>query len=188
MNISSVIRFIVRTDNELSDTSSSKIVYCIESSKRLLTNAVFLMGSCYVIKRDRHPDEVWSLFEDLRLFMTPYRDATYAPSDFDLEVLDCWKALRAAKRLRWILPTTNGAKWGEVDLAEYEFYESPENGDAVQVVPGEFVAFKGPRDLHDGAVGTYEDAGGFREFSPQHYLEVFRKWNVTTVIRLNSPA
>jgi hypothetical protein len=49
------------------------------------------------------------------------------------------------------------------------------------VVPGKFVAFKGPQDLGGGAV--YRDAGGYRRFGPGYYLDVFDHLGVTSVVR-----
>ena len=50
-----------------------------------------------------------------------------------------------------------------------------------QVVPGKFVAFKGPVDL--GRL-TYRDDGAYRKFSPSYYLPIFAYLGVTAVVRL----
>ena len=49
-----------------------------------------------------------------------------------------------------------------------------------QVVPGKFVAFKGPVDLGSLA---YRDDGGYRKFSPSYYLPIFAYLGVSTVVR-----
>ena len=49
-----------------------------------------------------------------------------------------------------------------------------------QVVPGKFVAFKGPVDLGSLA---YRDDGGYRKFSPSYYLPIFAYLGISTVVR-----
>jgi cell division cycle 14 len=76
--------------------------------------------------------------------------------------------------------------WGEIDVDEYRHYDNPANGDLQEVVPGKFVALKGPvaslddRDYHD-------DARGARSFSPAFYAEILYDMGVSTVVRLNEP-
>jgi hypothetical protein len=48
MNLSSVVNFIEQLEKELSLNPQAKIIYCVSSSKRALTNASFLLG-CYMI-------------------------------------------------------------------------------------------------------------------------------------------
>ena len=39
--------------------------------------------------------------------------------------------------------------WGETDIDQYEHYDDPLNGDLHIVVPGKFLAFKGPKNLQN---------------------------------------
>ena len=187
MNISSVARFIDQLDREIAENPESKIVYLVEPGKRCLSNGLFLMGSYLVIKHGHEPDKIWKRFKSLPPSMIePFRDATFAPSDFDLPVVDCWRALKQGKELGWIWPAAKDSnKWGEIDMDKYELLASPEYGDLVEVVPGEFVAFKGPKDGPRGG-RKYRDVDGVREFSPSFYIDIFRMLNVTTVVRLNA--
>ena len=62
------------------------------------------------------------------------------------------------------------------------------NGDLHEVVPGKFLAMRGPKDLADGA--RWEDmfrGGRFshRDFSPAHYAEILGQFDVRAVVRLN---
>ena len=51
-------------------------------------------------------------------------------------------------------------------------------------MPGKFVAMRGPVALPAGR--TYEDtAGGSRSFSPAHYADILRQYDVQVVVRLN---
>ena len=187
MNISSIARFIDQLDQEIAEYPESKIVYLVETGKRCLSNGLFLMGSYLVIKHGQEPEEIWKRFRSLPPSMIePFRDATFAPSDFDLSIVDCWRALRKGKGLGWIQAAAIGSrKWGEIDMDNYELLESPECGDLVEVVPSEFVAFKGPKDVPKGGK-KYRDVDGVREFSPSFYIDIFRTLNVTTVVRLNA--
>ncbi len=52
-----------------------------------------------------------------------------------------------------------------------------------EVVPGKFIAFKGPADLGSS---RYVDQGeGLGQFAPEHYIEPFQDFGVKAVIRLN---
>ena len=189
MNISSVTNFIEILDRELDGYPECKIVYCIPPGRRTLSNGIFLMGSYLIIKLDMEPTEVWGLFESVDLSMIePFRDATYAPTDFHLELIDCWRALKRGRGLGWILPAAAGShKWGLIDMHEYELFEAPEHGDLVEVVPGKFVAFKGPIGLSGADCERgFRDRDGVREFDPSFYADVFRSLNVAAVVRLNS--
>ena len=63
------------------------------------------------------------------------------------------------------------------NVKEYEFYERVENGDVNWIIPGKFMAFMGPIDKRD--------ANQRYGHHPSKYVEVFKKFNVTRVIRLN---
>jgi len=52
-------------------------------------------------------------------------------------------------------------------LRDYEFYERVENGDLNVVIPEKFIAFSGPSP-------TQRDADGFRTFTPEDYLPIFK--------------
>ena len=114
-----------------------------------------------------------------------YRDATFTESKFDLTLLDCWRGLARAKTLGWIdSPQNDGnVPFGSLDKDEYKHYDNPLNGDLHFVVPGKFIAFRGPVDLPGGE--EYLDQDGFREFSAHYYVELFQVLGVSTVVRLN---
>ena len=63
----------------------------------------------------------------------------------------------------------------EFDPREYEYYEKVENGDLNWIIPGKFLAFMGPVDNKRESKGNY----------PEDYLQVFKHFNVTHVVRLN---
>lgn len=65
----------------------------------------------------------------------------------------------------------------EFDNKEYEYYEKVENGDLNFIIPNKFIAFMGPVDH------THMLKRGAN--SPEDYLQVFKHFNVTHVVRLN---
>jgi len=72
-------------------------------------------------------------------------------------------------------------KWFDVktfNLMDYEFYEKVENGDMNWVVPGKFLAFSSPSI-------TSQDPEGYKTFTPEDYVPVFKRFNITLAVRLN---
>ena len=134
MNISSVIRFIELLEDEIDFNPSKKIVYLVERGRRPYTNGAFLIGAYLILKLDLEPEEILKKFKgvDPHIF-EPFRDATFAPVDFGLSLLDCWRAVRKAKALGWLRPPTSPGVWGKINVNEYDHYEDPLNGDLVQV-------------------------------------------------------
>ena len=55
-----------------------------------------------------------------------------------------------------------------------------------QVLPGKFVAMRGPKDL-PGDADYVDSPGGARDFSPGYYSDILRQFGVRLVVRLNSP-
>ena len=64
------------------------------------------------------------------------------------------------------------------NVQEYQFYEKIENGDMNWIIPGKFLAFSTPVD---GAAGSQDFA-----FPPEHYVPIFKKFNIGLVVRLNN--
>jgi cell division cycle 14 len=63
----------------------------------------------------------------------------------------------------------------DFDPKEYDYYEKVENGDMNWIIPGKFIAFMGPIDNKSERRGN----------APEDYMQVFKHFNVTHVIRLN---
>lgn len=63
-------------------------------------------------------------------------------------------------------------------MLRYEYFECVENGDLNIIIPGKFMAFSGPHRTREGP-------DGYPQLTPEDYLPIFRKYAVTTVIRLN---
>ena len=72
------------------------------------------------------------------------------------------------------------------NLAEYEHYESVENGDLNWIIPGKFVAFSSPYDVSTDKYGVPLFLLQNRVFTPADYVPIFKKMGVKMVIRLNN--
>eukprot|EP00802_Teleaulax_amphioxeia_P004292 Tamp_04296.p1 GENE.Tamp_04296~~Tamp_04296.p1 ORF type:complete len:331 (+),score=53.07 Tamp_04296:1111-2103(+) len=145
----------------------------------MLNSCVFLLG-CYLCTqalpgRDRPmtPEQVWECFQhfDSSAFMG-YRDATFVRSTWDLSILDSWRGLM------------KGLNTGLIDLntfkpEEYEYYDHPKNGDMHVMVPGKFIAFKGP------SAKRYRLQGNITTHTPKDYVDVFKHHKVSAIVRLN---
>ena len=141
MNISSVVRFIEILEEEKELHPNKKLVYLVDQGRRPFTNGAFLTGAYLILKLDFEPGEVLKKFDGVNpQSFEPFRDATFAPVDFGLSLLDCWRALRKAKSLGWLRPPSCPRIWGEINIDEYDHYEDPLNGDLVQVRRGTFAA------------------------------------------------
>jgi cell division cycle 14 len=185
MNCGSIIRFFEMLDQELVSHPSCKIVYCVDTGRRALTNAVFLLGSYMIFKLYMRTEEIKSAFSWLDPSMIePFRDATYSEPDFGLRLEDCWRGLERGIASKWLGSPREIRVWGMIDIDEYIQLDDPLNADLNQVVPGKFVAFRGPRDLGDR---EYSDDDGCRRFSAKYYVELFHEMGVTDVVRLNEP-
>ena len=186
MNMASIVEFASELDREYSKHPDSKIIFCVESGKRNLTNAIFLLGAHMILKEDMTAKEVAARFDRLDVtLLEPYRDATFCEPDFDLHLIDCWRGLAKGKEQGWVRFGGSRAIWGGINMKQYAYFDDPNNGDLQEVVPGKFIAFKGPLDI--GAFDYRDSASGLRTFSPAYYADIFRDLGVSTVIRLNEP-
>ena len=186
MNLSSIISFIEQLDNEMKINKDSRIVYCVDYGRRALTNAAFLLGSYMILKLGMSSQNVSDCFDWLdEDCYEGFRDATFCPHPFRLTLDDCWLGLERGKELGWVEASSDGETWGAVNIHEYRHYDDPCNGDFHEVVPGKFIAFKGPVDL-GGATHRDDGASGARLLSPAAYADIFAEdFRVTAVVRLN---
>ncbi len=185
MNLASTARFVEMLDHELATFPNCKIVFRVDPGRRDFTNAVYLLGAYLILKLNMPCEKVRALFCWMDDSMVEsYRDATYQESDFDLALEDCWRGLERGMKNGWMAYPSEPGLWGQVDIAEYAHFDDPLNADLHIVVPGKFVAFRGPFDLGSR---EYSDEDGYRKFSPKHYVGIFQDLGVTDVVRLNEP-
>ena len=174
------------------------VIFYTSKEPAEITNAVFLLGAFVCLRLGATPDQAWQPFESLKSSVVlPYRDATWVKSTYDLSVPECWAGLAKAVEKGLYLPST-------FDKNEYFYYDDPRNGgliifvpslhawallvasadhlthcsraDLHMVVPGKFLAFRGPRDV--------ERHGSF---TPSELIAVFKSLGVSEIVRLNKP-
>ena len=182
-NVSSISRFIEMLAHEVNMFPTLKIVYCVETGRRELTNAIFLLGAYMIIQLDMATTQVESAFDWVNANMIEdFRDASFSEARFRLKLENCWRGLERGKECGWIGRPTEEGMWGRICIEDYMHLDDPSNGDLNEVVPGKLIAFRGPQDL---GCREFCDEMGFRRFSPLHYVHIFKELGVTTVVRLN---
>jgi cell division cycle 14 len=187
MCLGHVARFCTLVDEELSAHTNAKIALATSEHRPTLTNAVFLVGAYMIMKLDMTTEEVEKRCSALLPLLASYRDVSPGQQNFHLHVRDCWAGLWRAKQHRWF----DLCSPDSFDAEEYEHYDSPLNGDLHHVLPGKFIAMRGPRDLAGGAewLDVAGRDGGFerRDFAPAYYGDILRHFGVRAVVRLNEP-
>jgi len=175
LNLAQTYRFVTELQKLLENPSfnESPIYHYTSLDTANRANAAFLMGAFQVIVLKRSADEAWSHFKDCSPPFVPFRDASYGACTYKCTILDCLRGLEYAIRLGWF-------DLKKFNLRDYEFYERVENGDLNWILPGKFVAFSSPSN-------SRKSPEGYRTFTPEDYIPIFKKMGVTLVIRLNRP-
>ena len=185
MNMASIFQFCELLDSQV-DSHDGDVAFITKDDLKTMTNAIFLLGSYLIMKLDYDLARTAACFKDLMHFAIQYRDVSPGIQNFDLHIEDCWAGLLRGKRLGWASFEPDG-----FDLEEYQHYDNTLNADLHEVVPGKFVAMRGPRDLTTS--GDWEDVRGsdgrfsHRDFSPLHYADILPQFDVRCVVRLNAP-
>ena len=180
-NLASVHHFCSQLHNLLETYPSRSVVYYTTGSDRDATNSAFLVASFLVMEMELSPEDAWRPFAEIQPSpFVGFRDASYNPPDFTLSILDCLYGLAKARDVGLI-----NFRDDSFNVKEYENFDDPANGDMHEVVPGRFIAFKGPREDGIPAGQLWADRGGGRVFHPSYYAEVFCALGVRAVVRLN---
>ncbi|XP_019565607.3 mucin-5AC isoform X2 [Aedes albopictus] len=175
LNICMLYRYCRLLNEKLrsSQHAKKKIVHytTVDASKRL--NAAYLMGAYSVIYLKRTPDEALKPLTSgcNVLTYTKFCDASYVYSGYRISLYDCIHAVAKALEAGFF-------RFDDFDAHQYEYYERVENGDFNWIVPDKFLAFCGPHSKS-------RLDNGYPIHAPETYFEYFRKYNVTTIIRLN---
>lgn len=166
-------RFITELEKLIQDPAYGKSKFyhhtSLDNAKR--ANAACLMGCFQVIILGKTAEEAWEPFTKVQPAIAEFRDASYTNSPYRLSILDILRGLEYAIKLKWFDVKT-------FNLRDYEYYEKVNNGDMNWIVPGKFLAFSGPSE-------HARDPDGYRRWTPDDYVPVFKKIGVTHVVRLN---
>lgn len=148
-----------------------KIYHYTSTEKEKQANAAFLMGAFMIIVLKYNANKAWEVFKESGISFKPFRDAIMGESTYKCTIKDCLNGLYFGIELGWY-------DYETFDTKIYEKYEKVENGDMNWIVPGKFLAFAGP------ASKKY-DEDGYRQYTPDDYNPVFKKFNVDLIVRLN---
>ena len=186
MNMASIFSFCELLDSQLEKFVTDDLALVARSDPQPLTNAIFLLGAYLIMRQGYDLAQTVACFSSIMHLTVPYRDVSPGEQNFELHVQDCWAGLVRGKQLGWANFSPDG-----FDLAEYQHYDNTLNADLHEIVPGKFVAMRGPRDLGHGA--AWEDMAGcqgstsHRDFSPQHYADILPQFSARCIVRLNAP-
>jgi cell division cycle 14 len=185
LNLGSVCTYCKILSENIQQHASEMLALQCRPEPRSMTNAAFLTGCFMIMRLNNDVNEVIAALQSILQISVPYRDVSPGVQNFNLYVEDCWKGLYRAKQLSWVDFSPGG-----FDLEEYASLESPLNADLHEIVPGKFIAMRGPKDMADGELwrDVYKD-GKFlrRDFSPKHYADILVQFGVQAVVRLNEP-
>ena len=187
MSLGTTYEFFKLLDKHLNENPGHSVVLQSKMDARALTNAVFLLGSYLLIKHSTlQPDAVLALFQPVKHLLVSFRDVSPGEQNFHLHLRDCWGGLWRAKQLGWVKPGFHG-----FDAREYAHYGDPWSADLHEMVPGKFVALRGPKSMPAGQqwrdVTTGDGRFSHRELGPAHYIDILRQLDVQAVVRLNAP-
>ena len=156
---------------------SAKIIFCSSTQAADITRTVTMLGAFLCSRMGCSVAQALRPFKGLHHgLIIPFRDTAWGKNTFDLHVEDCLAGLQKAV-------SAGMYKQDEFSAEEYFYYDDPLRGDMHEVVPGKFIAFRGPV-LDVTQAGTLER--GDSTLSASDYLDVFKDKNVSTIIRLNS--
>jgi cell division cycle 14 len=185
MNLGSVYAFCNMLSANIQTYPTERLALQCGSEPRCVTNTAFLTGCFMIMRLNNDIHEVTAALHPILQISVPYRDVSPGAQNFNLYVEDCWKGLYRAKQLSWV-----DLSPGSFDHEEYTGLDSPLNADLHEIVPGKFVAMRGPKDMEAGEMwrDVYKD-GRFlrRDFSPKHYADILLNFGVQVVVRLNEP-
>eukprot|EP00291_Cryptomonas_curvata_P020098 CAMPEP_0172167516 /NCGR_PEP_ID=MMETSP1050-20130122/9623_1 /TAXON_ID=233186 /ORGANISM="Cryptomonas curvata, Strain CCAP979/52" /LENGTH=352 /DNA_ID=CAMNT_0012838331 /DNA_START=479 /DNA_END=1534 /DNA_ORIENTATION=+ len=183
LNLGNVYRFCEEFADILSKSHRPLLLYT-RDDPRYTNNSAFLLAAFMVLELGLSSEQAWEPFRKLQPSpFIGYHDATFGASDFTVSVLDCLRGLEKAS-LAGLVRFKTPVEEGGFDIDEYEHYDDPINGDLHVVVPGKFVAFKGPvGDMPSDRLWC--DKEQVRMFHPGYYLPTLRGMGVTTMVRLN---
>lgn len=173
LNMGLTYRYCKMLEKKLSDPAlaNKRIVHYCSQDPHKRANAAYLISAFQLIVLKKTADEAYRPFVGIYPPFLPYRDATYGICTYHCTIIDCLKGVEYATKLGWF-------DYNTFDIATYEYYERVENGDLNWIIPKKFVAFSGPSS-------TTMDPEGFRTFTPEDYVPIWKKLGVSLVVRLN---
>lgn len=171
LNLAMVYRYCTELDKLIYKDRKSNIRihhYCSNHPAKK-SNAAFLIGTFEILILGKNAEQAWEPFRDVSF--PYYKDASMCASNFQISILNCLQGLERAVQLGWF-------NIHSFNVTEYEFHERVENGDFNWILPNKLLAFSSPSPVP-------KDGHGFRVWTPEEYVPVFKKLNINAVVRLN---
>ncbi len=162
------------------------IVVCSGRNRKDITNTALLLGGFLILAEGL----------DLEAVVDAFQPVAHRFADYDevLTVHDCWSTLDhvhvhcgwlkldSKHSLRLLRSSSrNSEEVDTIDMEEYMHYDSPLNGGLHVLVPEKLLVLNCPEDLPGGA--AWQDAGGVRRFSAEHYADILGDFGVDVVVR-----
>jgi cell division cycle 14 len=148
-----------------------KIIHYTSQAPNKRANSAVLMGAFQIIVLGRTANQAWEPFNKLKPF-TDFRDASFGGCTYKCRIIDVLRGLEQGIKLGWF-------DYSTFNLSNYEHNEKVENGDFNWIIPGKFLAFSSPSP-------ESADQEGWRTWTPEDYVPVFKRLGVTSVVRLNN--
>lgn len=173
LNLGCLYKFCELLNAKLKDKAlaSAAIHFYTANDSQKIANASYLIGSFMVLYLGFTPEEAYEKIEPIAFRAAPFRDASMGVCTYKCSVAHCINAVFLAKRFRFL-------DFDVFNVDEYEYYERVECGDLNIIIPGKFLAFAGPS-------ATNIDADGYPALTPAYYIPIWKKFKISTIIRLN---
>jgi len=174
LHLGQTFRYFKLLEGKLSDDqlAEQRLVHICSHDWRKRSNSALLICLYMIAIGGKSAEEAWAPFKDLYPPFRAFRDASYGPSTWDLQIIDCLRGFERGLDLGWF-------DLDQFDLKKFDRHADIEQGDMSWIVPKKFIAFRGP-------AGNARDECGNPTLTPQIYVPIFRQEGVGTVVRLNS--
>lgn len=168
LNLAQLWRYCHELEKIIKDPQYKKniIFHYTTTDSAKKANAAFLMGAFQLIVLKKTAEEALKPFSCISPAIRSFRDASYSECSYDLTHLDLLNGLEYAIKLGWF-------NYRKFNVKDYEFYELENHGNMHWIVPGKFLALGTPMDVP--------------KISPVDYVPLFKKFKVTSIVRLNTP-
>merc|ERR1719319_1677753 len=159
---------VVKKEEKLKKTI---IYYFTAHDAQKIANASVLIGGYQVLYLNKTPKQAYDSISKIACKAAPFRDASMGVCSYKCTVEHCIRAIYRAWKDSFL-------NFDTFNVNEYEYYERVECGDFNVIVPGKFIAFAGPS-------ATNIDADGYPALTPDYYVPIWKRFNVSTIVRLN---
>lgn len=173
LNLACLYKFCMLLNHKLQDPQlkDHQIYYFTAHDAQKIANAAVLIGCYQVLYLKKTPKEAYKAIKGIACKAAPFRDASMGVCTYKCTVQHCLSAVDRAKKDKFL-------DFAIFNVNEYEYFERVECGDFNVILPGKFIAFAGPS-------ATNIDADGYPALTPDYYIPIWKKFKVSTIVRLN---